>query len=164
MYATESINRSLTRQINHWLMATNRLAVLENLASAAAWQGIDHTMEQLLKASFKQSIDEVTAFAQGLKQQLETGNGPDNQRSVRRGVLQLRDKYLKAEETIQFYTVAINSRTTPRLAARSDDADRVVADRRRSVAPLQPHSTAQAQPRVPPSGTHAGPVRSSHRS
>lgn len=117
MYATESINRSLTRQINHWLMATNRLAVLENLASEAAWQGIDHTMEQLLKASFKQSIDEVTAFAQGLKQQLETGNGPDNQRSVRRGVLQLRDKYLKAEETIQFYTVAINSRTTPRLAA-----------------------------------------------
>lgn len=117
MYATESINRSLTRQINHWLMATNRLAVLENLASAAAWQGIDHTMEQLLKASFKQSIDEVTAFAQGLKQQLETGNGPDNQRSVRRGVLQLRDRYLKAEETIQFYTVAINSRTTPRLAA-----------------------------------------------
>lgn len=117
MYATESINRSLTRQINHWLMAANRLSVLENLASAAAWQGIDHTMEQMLKACFKQSIDEVIAFAQSLKQQLEINSGPDNLRSVRRGVLQLRDKYLKAEETIQFYTVAINSRTTPRLAA-----------------------------------------------
>ncbi|MDQ6477269.1 hypothetical protein [Dyadobacter sp. LHD-138] len=117
MYAIESINRSLTRQVNHWFMAATRLSVIENLASANAWQGIDHAMETLLKESFRQSIEEVLAFATALKNQLENGAEQENMRSVKRGLLQLRDKYLKAEETIQFYTVAINSRTTPRLAA-----------------------------------------------
>lgn len=117
MLVTESINHSLMRQVNHWLMAAKRLAVLDNLASAMAWQGIDHRMELLLKASFRQSVEEVIAFANSLKAQLETSSEPENLRSVKRGLLQLRDKYLKAEETIQFYSVAINSRTTAGLAA-----------------------------------------------
>jgi len=117
MFATESISYSLLRQVNHWLMAAKRLSQLDNLASAMAWQGIDHRMELLLKASFQQSIDEVIAYANSLKSQLETSAEPDNLRSVKRGLLQLRDKYLKAEETIQFYSVAINSRTTAGIAA-----------------------------------------------
>lgn len=117
MYKTESVNRSLTRQINHWQMAATRLSALENLASANAWQGIDHNMELILKAAFKQSIDDVIAFAISLDQQLKQDGYDENHKSIKNGLLQLRDKYLKAEETIQFYTVAINSRTTPRLAA-----------------------------------------------
>ena len=38
-------------------------------------------------------------------------------RTIKRGLIQLRERYLKTEETIHFYTVAINSRTTPNIAA-----------------------------------------------
>lgn len=108
---------SLLRQVNHWLQAASRLTILDNLASANAWQGIDHNMGVLLKDCLKKSIDEVVMLADSLKKQLENAAGPDNLRPIKRELLQLRNKYLKAEETIHFYTVAVNSRTTPGLAA-----------------------------------------------
>ena len=117
MQATTSIYNSLYRQVNHWLQAASRLSVLDNLASGNAWHGIEHKMGVLLKDTLKKSIDEVIMLAQSLKKQLENSSEPENLRSIKRGLLQLRNRYLKAEETIQFYTVAINSRTTPSLAA-----------------------------------------------
>ncbi len=117
MQATSSIYYSLLRQVNHWLQAASRLAQLDNLASGNAWHGIEHKMGVLLKDSLKNSVDEVTAMANSLRKQLESPPEPEHLRNIKRGLLQLRNKYLKAEETIHFYTVAINSRTTSGLAA-----------------------------------------------
>lgn len=117
MQSTASIYYSLLRQANHWLQAARRLSVLDNLASGNAWQGIDHTMSVSLRESLNKSVTEVMALAEGLKQQLETSREQDNLRGIKRSLLQLRNRYLKAEETIHFYTVALNSRTTPALAA-----------------------------------------------
>ena len=117
MQTTTSIHYSLTRQVNHWLQAATRLSALDNLASGNAWHGIEHKMGVLLKSSLKTSIDEVIALANSLKKQLENVAEQQELRSIKRGLLQLRDKYLKAEETIHFYTIAVNSRTTPGLAA-----------------------------------------------
>ncbi len=117
MQATTSTYTSLTRQVNHWLQAASRLSVLDNLASGNAWHGIEHKMGVLLKASLKKSIDEVVALAESLKKQLENSPEQQNLRSISKGLLQLRNKYLKAEETIHFYTEAVNSRTTPGQAA-----------------------------------------------
>jgi hypothetical protein len=107
---------SLNRQANHWLQAATRLSVLENLASSNAWHGIDHNMGVKLKESLKSSVTEVVLMAQSLLKQLNHSSGQDL-RSLKRALLLLRDKYLKAEETIHFYTIAINSRTTAGLAA-----------------------------------------------
>lgn len=112
-----SIQGSLARQVNHWLQAASRLSVLDNQASGNAWHGIDHKIGVLLRESMQQSINEVIGMAQSLKKQLEQAADPQVLRSVKRGLLQLRDRYLKAEETIHFYVVAINSRTTSNLAA-----------------------------------------------
>ncbi len=117
MVNTSSIYNSLSRQVNHWLQAAFRLSVLDNLASSNAWHGIDHKMGVLLRDTLKKSIDEVIALANSLKTQLENANDTHNLSSIKRGVLQLRNVYLKAEETIHFYTEAVNSRTTPALAA-----------------------------------------------
>jgi hypothetical protein len=117
MQTTTSIYSSLHRQVNHWLQAAMRLSVFDNLASVNAWSGIEHKMGVLLKETLKCSVDEVVSLARSLTKQLENGTDRDVQRSIRRGLLQLRDKYLKAEETVHFYTVAVNSRTTPGLAA-----------------------------------------------
>jgi hypothetical protein len=117
MIATASIKNSLTRQVNHWLQAAIRLSVLDNLASANAWHGVEHKMGVLLRETLKKSVDDVIGLATGLKKQLESNNAPENYRSIKRNLLLLRDRYLKAEETIHFYTVAVNSRTTSGLAA-----------------------------------------------
>src|SRR5690606_15231187 len=112
-----SVYTSSLRQVNHWLEAAKRLAKLENLASGTAWSGIDPTMANILKESLQNSIQDVVSQAETLKNILESK--PDNKRlqQVRPAIRNLRNRYLKAEETIHFYTIAINSRTTPGIAA-----------------------------------------------
>jgi len=105
------------RQVNHWLMAATKLSILDNLASPQAWQGIDHQIGVQLRESFKKSVDDVIAQAIGLKRQLETAGEEASMSTAKRGLQELRNKYLKAEESIHFYTVAINSRTTPGISA-----------------------------------------------
>ena len=112
-----SIQNSLLRQVNHWLQASSRLFMLDHLASANAWSGIDHTIGMTLRNSLQKSVNAVITLATSLKQQLEGSPEPDVLRTVKRGLMQLRERYLKTEETIHFYTVAINSRTTPSIAA-----------------------------------------------
>ena len=106
---------SLARQANHWLLASQRLASLDHLASVQAWQGLQYSTGSLLKESMQQRIAEVVAFGQSLKQQLSEGK--HSFEALKKDVLRLRDRYLKAEETIHFFTIAINSRTTEGVSA-----------------------------------------------
>jgi len=117
MLAVSSIQSSLLRQVNHWLQAASRLSLFDQMASGIAWQGIDHKISIALKQSLQQSVDHIIAHANILKKQLESSEDYTSLASVKRGLTQLRDRYLKTEETIHFYTVAINSRTTPNTAA-----------------------------------------------
>lgn len=115
MVATNTVLTSLSRQINHWILAALRLSVLDHLASGYAWQGIDHKLGVLLRESLQQSIGDVVSIGTILQRQLNEGS--QSPQLIRRGLLVLRERYLKVEETIHFYMVAINSRTTPNLAA-----------------------------------------------
>jgi hypothetical protein len=115
---TNPVHASLNRQINHWSQAASRLSALDHLASGNAWHGIEQKLGLLLRQTLQKSIQNVTSHAQQLNKQLETAeDNPEKLRSIKRGLVQLRDQYLKAEETINFYTVAINSRTTPNVSA-----------------------------------------------
>ena len=87
---------SLSRQVNHWLQAASRLSSLDHLASGYAWQGIDHKIGIQLKESLQKSIGEVVSLANTLKRQLDNAKEGDGLRAVKRGVIQLRDRYLKA--------------------------------------------------------------------
>ena len=117
MEVVASHHTSLLRQVNHWLQAASRLSTLDHLASGYAWQGIDHKIGVQLKTSLQASISEVISLANALKSQLTDAKEETSLRAIKRGLIQLRDRYLKTEETIHFYTVAINSRTTPNIAA-----------------------------------------------
>ena len=117
MEVVASHRTSLLRQVNHWLQAATRLSSLDHLASGYAWQGIDHKIGLQLKDSLLQSIGDVVSLANDLRRQLISVNENTSLRTLKRGLIQLRERYLKTEETIHFYTVAINSRTTPHIAA-----------------------------------------------
>jgi hypothetical protein len=115
--AVNPIRTSLSRQVNHWLQAATRLSSLDHLASGYAWEGVDSKMVTSLKQSLQKSIDEVVVLAKTLAKQLKGDLDEASLRSARRMLTELREKYLRVEETIHFYVVAINSRTTPHVSA-----------------------------------------------
>ncbi len=108
---------SLRRQVVHWRQAALRLSNLEHLASGIAWHGIEHDMGIMLRKQLQKSIDDVVSGANSIYKQMEHASEQSELRNIKRQVNALREQYLKAEETINFYTVAINSRTTPNVAA-----------------------------------------------
>ena len=109
---------SLNRQINHWSQAASRLSALDHLASGNAWHGIEEKLGKLLRQTLQKSIHHVSEYASQLKKQLEIAKDDSAAlRNIKRNLIKLREQYLKAEETIHFYTVAVNSRTTPNIAA-----------------------------------------------
>lgn len=114
---TNPVRSSLNRQVNHWLQAASRLSALDHLASQGAWYGIDYKMGKLLRESLQLSIDNVLSSAKTLHSQLLSAQSENDLRKIRSGIISLRERYLKAEQTIHFYTVAINSRTTPNISA-----------------------------------------------
>jgi hypothetical protein len=111
------IQTSLQRQVTHWQQAASRLFAIDHLASPYAWQGLDHTIAIQLKKTLQQSVNEIMSLADNLKKQMTNASEHESLRTVRRGLMLLRERYLKTEETIHFYTIAINSRTTPHIAA-----------------------------------------------
>lgn len=114
---TNSVHSSLRRQVVHWRQAASRLSALDHLASGNAWHGIEKNMGIMLRKSLQKSIDDVVAHANSLYNQLDGATDANSLRSIKREVTTLREQYLKAEETINFYTVAINSRTTANVSA-----------------------------------------------
>lgn len=112
-----SVYASLKRQVVHWRQAASRLSVLDHLASGNAWNGIDKNLGVLLRQSLQKSVDSVVSNANRLHEEMKKELDPSSLRRIKREVTALRDQYLKAEETIHFYTIGINSRTTANVAA-----------------------------------------------
>jgi len=117
LVAPNPIRTSLSRQVNHWLQAATRLSSLDHLASGYAWEGVDANIVTSLKQGLQKSIDDVVVMAKGLAKKLQEEQDDASLRSARRMLTELREKYLRVEETIHFYVVAINSRTTPHVSA-----------------------------------------------
>ena len=105
---------SLQRQAIHWTLASKRLSDLENMAATQAWHGLDFNVASLLKKSFKDKLTEVEGLGRNLNELINKGI---EHRQGHQLLLQLRNKYIKTEETIHYYTLAINTRTTPGLSA-----------------------------------------------
>jgi hypothetical protein len=105
------------RQAVHWQQAATRLSVLESLASSTAWHGIEYGVGNLLRQALQKSVDNVLLNAVQLVKEIEKSGSDDGLALIRTNLLQLRENYLKAEMTVHFYTVALNSRTTANVAA-----------------------------------------------
>lgn len=105
---------SLQRQVIHWTLASKRMSDLENMVATQAWHGLDYNIANLLKNSFKEKLTEVESLGRNLNNLIS--KGLENKQGQQL-LLQLRNKYIKTEETIHYYTLAINTRTTPGLSA-----------------------------------------------
>ncbi len=108
---------SLNRQVTHWYEAALHLSKIDQLASESAWHGIEYNMGQQLRKVLLNSISKVLVSAENLMQELKTIKNSESCKILRNKIIMLREQYLKAEQTIHFYTVAVNSRTTSNISA-----------------------------------------------
>jgi hypothetical protein len=110
-------HRLVNRQLAHWLQAAERLSSFEQLASPGAWQGIDHALGIKIKTFLKQSVTNLLGLGTQVSSRLTQAGTSSEFDEVRKLVIAFRNRYIQVETTIHLYTDAINSRTTPSVAA-----------------------------------------------
>lgn len=101
----------LSRQILHWQSAVSRLEQLENLATAAAWASLEQYMGAKIRGSILDSLSRLRVQGDVLLAQLQRTTTPQDLKTMWNRVQQYRNQYLQTEQTVHFFTDAINTRT-----------------------------------------------------
>lgn len=114
MNTSTAIYDSLYRQAVHWHLAATRMSSLDNLAAQQAWLGIDHNIASTLQKNFNESIQDVIKLSTNVMHILKNGGDTVYAHKM---LLLLRINYTKTEETIHYYTIAINSRINPKVSS-----------------------------------------------
>ena len=89
---------------------------LNSLASTTAWNGLEKTISDVLKTHLYATTKEVAALSKNLLHELSLAKSDEDLRRLKRGVLELRNSYLKAETTVHFFTDALNTRTNEKIS------------------------------------------------
>ena len=107
----------VARQVAHWRAAVVGLQDLENFASAPAWRSLERYLDVALRSHLQGAVDRLARECDVLVAELRAATTAEQLEQLRRRILAFRRRYLQVETALDFYGHAINSRTTPRLAA-----------------------------------------------
>jgi len=113
----EALRTQITRQVAHWSMAARRLEDLESLASPNAWLGLERYLGLSVRRSLLSAIERLQQSGAALVAALNVAKTSDDLARVRNDLVVFRRQYLRTETTVDFYADAVNTRTTPRIAA-----------------------------------------------
>lgn len=106
----------LSRQVAHWAAATASLGRLEDLASPAAWDGLERYLGLSIRQHLSAVIEQLKRRARLLEASLEAASSAEELEGARKQLLTFRVQYLRVETTLDFYGDAINSRTNQTVA------------------------------------------------
>lgn len=120
----------LRSEVAHWRLAIDGLARPETVASSSAWEGLEQYLQHRVRSRLGSLVASLQAEGAAVDRMLDAGRGPDGARAA---LLQLREKYLRAETLIDFYGDAVNSRTNPELSELLRGYDTIAADSMASV-------------------------------
>jgi hypothetical protein len=107
-----AIRTQLARQVAHWSTAVARLQDLDDLASPAAWNGLERYLGLSIRQHLSTVVAQLEREATLLQAALAAASSADLS-ALRRQVLVFRKRYLRVETTLDFYADAINTRTQP---------------------------------------------------
>lgn len=113
---TTATKTQLVRQVAHWTTAAERLQNLEDLASSAAWNNLERYLGLSIRQHLNQVIKRLNSEAVTLRTIMGTASTTAELSEVRNRLLAFRAFYLRVEPTLDFFTDAINTRTSPRIA------------------------------------------------
>jgi hypothetical protein len=113
----DALRQQLARQVSHWTMAALRLGDLDDLASASAWDSLERYMGIVLRQNLSAAVDRLQRQAAALQTLLSAARTVDDINQVQQQLLEFRQRYLRTETLLDFYADAINTRTSPNIAA-----------------------------------------------
>jgi len=105
----------LSRQIEHWSLATTRLGDFNNLASPSAWNGLERYLGATIKDTLKLAVVRLQFQVGELRSSLRRAEDDAELKHIQRRLVVFRKAYLRAEITLDFYADAIIIRSNPRL-------------------------------------------------
>jgi hypothetical protein len=115
----------LSRQIAHWTIAVARLQTLEDLAAAAAWNSLERYLGMSIRQHLNGVLHRLKAQTSLVQAALDAASSSSELEAVRRHLLRLRRRYLRAEVTLDFFADAINSRTSPTICGLLNACDTI---------------------------------------
>jgi hypothetical protein len=114
-FSTEAA--ALGTEARHWRRACAALGDLEVGASVAAWKELESYLGESVRKSLTAQAKRLTAQADRVLFALEAAQTMADLGAARSELLTLRRRYTRAEAMVDFYCEAVNTRTSPRIAA-----------------------------------------------
>lgn len=114
--AIAAIRTQLQRQVAHWAAAAARLE-LDDLASPEAWKRLEQYLGVALRNHLGAVITRLRQEASVLVAMERAATSATAMAELRRRLLAFRRQYSRAEYTLDYFADAINTRTSPRMAA-----------------------------------------------
>jgi len=111
------LRRQVQRQVTHWWCASQGLTNLESMASAGAWAHLESYLGVALRKALEESVEQLKRECEVLRAQLRAARSVPDLRAVQRATATFRDRYLRTETLVDFYSHAVNTRTSPQLGA-----------------------------------------------
>jgi hypothetical protein len=108
---TRAVLAEMSRQLEHWSLAAERLAAPDAVASQHAWQSLEHYLGVSLRATIAAATSELRQRAAALIEQVKRAVDADVPR-LRRDLMILRRLYHRTETTVDFFADAIATRAT----------------------------------------------------
>jgi hypothetical protein len=136
MELAKALRIQLERQVSHWDSASLALTRPEDFASQAAWQALERYLDVAIRSSLDKSTKRLRSEVGGLRVQLNNSHSVAELRTVQRRLEHVRQLYQKVETVVGFFSEAVNTRTSSRLATLLSATDFIAVQSMRTV--LQP--------------------------
>lgn len=111
-----AIRTQIERQVGHWVQAAQRFS-LDDLASRDAWGHLERYLGLSLRQHLTGVIERLRSDADSLAAMYRAARSQTALAEVERKLLAFRHQYLRTETTLDFFADAVNTRTSPRMAA-----------------------------------------------
>jgi hypothetical protein len=113
----DDLKREQGRQLEHWRLASRRLADFHSVAPTASWQALEYYLGVSLRQTLTETTSRLQRWGDELATRLNAVRAPDELRQLAGQILEFRRRYLKAETTVDFYADALATRADPRMGA-----------------------------------------------
>lgn len=114
-FATETA--ALAAEVRHWRRACAALGDLDMGASMAAWGELESYLGLSVRQTLTAQSKRLTAHADRVLLCVRSAQRQSDLDAARAELLKLRRRYAQSETMVDFYSDAVNTRTSPRIAA-----------------------------------------------
>lgn len=115
MREIEFMREQLTRQVNHWVLAANRLNNPNDLGSPDDWASLERYLRITLRRTLRESSQRLIQRAMRLQSELSVARTATDLKKVKKQIVEFRRTYLHTETTLDFYADTIATRGNPKI-------------------------------------------------